>query len=274
MRKGQDEAEIFQPIPFFQTLSKSPAMLLKHVQMRAERLAESHGMAASGFREWFSGMLGNAGKAYLPAFYGKSVYGDKGEVPSDLDVIYFILDEKKLSEDRSLWQYIHYPGRPRFVHGIEVYQNDNPVDNLSGWKRFLVAGTMLVAPSVHPDFRSAVEKARAELLEDDFFVGGFGDILTYAVWKVLSGKEYQHLEPGNRSLLDRGFFVPHDACDSGATPPVQFKVDVRRQLAEDFSESEMRTLARAAARRIKIKASYRDQLAERFVRNMRPLIQR
>ena len=265
------QAEIFQPVKYFETLSRHPAQLMEYVRVRAEALAEKSNMPLQKFRDWFDGIMETSGKAYLTAFYGKSVYGDKDEIPSDLDMMFFILDEKQLYADKRLHRLLYWSGGdvPRFAHTVQIWQNNNPIDNLSGWKRYIVAGTLLVTPTIDPAFRKAVEKARDELLENDFFVGGFGDILTYAVWKVLDGKEHQHIEPGNSGLLERAFFVPRDGCDFGSVPPAQFKADVRKTLAETFNESEMRILAKAAARRIKIKRSYRSEMAEKFVRNMR-----
>jgi hypothetical protein len=148
--------------------------LMEAVLAKCEMLAESAGEAKEQFHRWFSAVASAAGNVFTLAFYGKTVYGAREEVPSDVDVLFFISDLTSLRDNDTLGYNLVSYGKPSFIHPHFLYAAGTHLDTAADWKRFCVVNNLLVIPREPDDsFTRNVELGRKFILEAHFSKAGW-----------------------------------------------------------------------------------------------------
>ena len=261
---------VYPAMDLFEPFTGTAAELLQSLLSKCELLADQNGEGKEKFFKWFSSVSTAAGNLFVLAFYGKAVYGGRAEASSDIDVLCFISDRSSFRETEQMAQVLMETKVPKFIHTHFLYGHGTPIDTVSNWKRFCVVNSLLVLPEPDDSFRESVELGRKLVLESPFFEGGLGELITYAAYKVLQGKETHYFEPDKRVLLTKPFFVSEFGFELAPLHPAEFNKDVRSELRTKFDDDDLRAIAIAAMRRIRVKKEKQVELADQFVRTLRP----
>ncbi len=262
-----ENAVIYPPMDIFEEVNMTSEQMARTVLSRCEKLFSKKRNPVEFF-EWFSKVVGAAHEKRAFAFYGKMAYGNGfGDgIPSDVDILVFVSEG---SED--FGSLTEYRNRPVLVHPQILYHNGKSVDGISGWKRSCVANTMLLYPPNPDNFvHEIIEKGRKLIEKSPFFNGGVGDIITYAAYKVMSGKEEKYFESDEeKQILSKRLVVWEQYMDGMPAPPQEVYSNIRCELRNNLDDRELISLTKAAMRRIKIRKEKQEKIADKFVRRLR-----
>ena len=267
IRKFIEDAVIYPPMDIFEEVDMTSEQMAETVLSKSEKLFGKKGNPAEFF-EWSSKLVGAAHEKLAFAFYGKMAYGNgSGDgVPSDVDILVFVSEGSE-----ELGNLIDYRNRPVLVHPQFLYHAGKSVDGISGWKRSCVANTMLLYPSNHDNFvHEIIEKGRKLIEKSPFFHGGVGDIITYAAYKVMDGKEEKYFESDDeKQVLSKRLVVWEQYMDGMPAPPQEVYRNIRNELRNNLDDGELTSLTKAAMRRIKIRKEKQEKIADKFIRRLR-----
>ena len=197
--------------------------------------------------------------------------GEGDGVPSDFDFFIFTKGESAEIYESNMGNLLSHNQKPRLVQPQVLFYNGGMVDGITGWKRSCVANTLVIFPSDVDSFvYDIIEKGRKLIRDAPFFDGGVGDIITYAAYKVMDGKESKYFKTDEeRKVLEKRLIVWEQYCDGMPAPPGEVYNNVRNELRNKLNDKEMTSVAIAAMRRIKVKREKRKELADKFVRKIR-----
>lgn len=196
------------------------------------------------------------------AFFGNSIYGL--HFPMDIDLLLFTGSSYTGSRPYSAI---------RFLHESHLYENTLIPNSRPPGYRFLLSHALLMFPGSPSAFaRGIVEEARAHISQAPFLQGGVGDIIAYAAFKAVSRHEYAHLRDsgilrGMRFKIDWQSF-DLSSMRSGPISPVELLSQVKKQM-KGMDDGSLDALTGAALRRLRVRRPRREDLAKRFISELR-----
>ncbi|MEW6722688.1 MAG: hypothetical protein AB1324_05490 [Candidatus Micrarchaeota archaeon] len=250
-------AHLVAPIDIFESPASNARAAALKLLRECERLSGAGG--TEEFERWLGSILRFGD--YPCCFYGNALAGSRA--PSDVDMMSFVFGGHPM--------YIH---RPAFVHILSVRSSCE--DPSSAWGSFFLGP--LLFPGLPPEFVTGIiERGRKDSLGKPFFKGGIGEPLTYAAYRCIGDSGAFTPEEWDSAKNVATFKVQRQYFDSANFQTLSYSVtevhdQVRKNLAT-LGDAELAALAKAAMRRAHVRAEKREELAERFVseiRRMRP----
>ncbi len=213
------------------------------------------------FLAWLNEVLAIVGPRSSLVFYGGAV--SRGNTNSDIDVFFFSDPLTKLPSALSEGPI------PDIIHLNLI--TPTGWANIGSWRRFCVVGPLIAFPSPANDFlKQGIATGRRAVLESDFFKGGIGELITYAASKVVEQKEYKYFLAGeNTGALEKRLAFTKIDLMIGTLEPPAYNSEVRSTLASHLDDKEMRDLAMAALRRLRVKRERQEELANLFCERIR-----
>lgn len=269
-----ENSVVYPPMDIFEEVNKPSDQAARDVIERCRKLFEKKRNAEPvEFFEWFSKIVDNTHPELALIIFGKMAYGNgSGDgVPSDFDFFIFTNGERATVYEGNMGELLSYNQKPRLVQPQALFYNGGVVDGITGWKRSCVANTLVIFPSDVDNFvYDIIEKGRKLIIDAPFFEGGVGDIITYAAYKVMNGKEGHYFKTDEeRKVLEKRLIVWEQYCDGMPAPPQEVYKNIRNELRSNLDDRELTSVAIAAMRRIKVKREKRKELADKFVRKIR-----
>lgn len=274
IRKFVEKSLVYPPMDMFEKVDKPSDQAARDVIERCRKLFEKKRHAEPvEFFDWFSQVIENAHPELAIVIFGKMAYGngERDGVPSDFDFFIFTKGERATVYESNMGDLLSYKQKPQLVQPQVLFYNGGMVDGITGWKRSCVANTLLIFPSDVDSFvYDIIEKGRTLIADSPFFEGGVGDIITYAAYKVMDGKEGKYFKTDEeRKVLEKKLIVWEQYCDGMPAPPHEVYKNIRNELRSNLDDRELTSVAMAAMRRIKVKREKHKELADKFVRKIR-----
>lgn len=274
IRKFIEKSVVYPSMDIFEEVNKPSDEVARDIIEKCRKLfaKTKHGNATEFF-EWFSKVIDNIHPELALVIFGKMAYGNgTGDgVPSDFDLFFFTKGERATIYESNMGELLSWNQKPQLVQPQVLYYNGGIIDGISGWKRSCVANTMVIFPSDVDNFvYDIIEKGRKLITDAPFFEGGIGDIITYAAYKIMDGKEEKYFKTDEeRKVLSKRLIVWEQYGDGMPAPPQEVYKNVRNELRAKLDDKEMTSVAMAAMRRVKVKKEKRKELADKFVRKVR-----
>lgn len=263
---------VIGPMQIFESLSSHPVAVAARLLDRAERLAGpatgafAAGASATGaFYSWLQKAMGAAEAGAAFAFFGTAVYGNHGHIARDVDTLLFRPD---------LYSWDFPLSRPHFLHTHDIYERGSSFGGYAESWQFLMAHNLLLYPAGPPQFvMDKIRLARDTILQKPFLEGGAGDLLTYAMFKILNNRDVYLDELHEPRLAAMRFNIEWKVTDlsSMLVRPIslpELHSQVKDQLGQ-MGDPEIATLARAAMRRLRVKKEKRQELGDRYLQELR-----
>jgi len=241
------DAFIYPPMEHFVQHPHDPASSMRMLILRCELLSARENRHHHSLERWLSSIR----QRRDIAFHG-SVMNDPFKA-GDIDILAF-----------NPWASAPLPPAPPFLHAFSVF---NP--EVERHAPLFLAGPLLFPDSPDTSLLRRIEAERAALLGKPFFDGGFGEIITHAIFK--ESKAHEGLNGGPpaaiRFSLKSQWF---DGTNMRMVPytPHEHNEQIRQQVRE-LEDADVRTLAISAMRRIRVKEAKREALADKFVAELR-----
>jgi len=288
--KVRDNIGFVPPMDVFEPFEEPTATLAGRILGQALMLANKADRIEALY-DWLDNMIQAVGPKQAIAIYGKGVYGRGTDEPSDIDMLFF-MDSRTKNESASRWRQISNQGSETgsILHGQQIIDSGSGI-GLGGWTTLCVVNGLVVLPKI-PDERilSAISAARAEFGKRDFIggktspLGGVGELITYAMTKVLEGNERKYFGHDEAEILDK--FTENVWCSSSqgkvkqqkrfiksdgsgeAFSPSDFNIEARERIRNEFEDDEIRAISKAAMRRIRIRKEHQEGLAGTFMKSL------
>ncbi len=286
--KVRDNIGFVPPMDVFEPFEEPTATLAGRILGQALMLANKADRIETLY-SWLDSMIQAIGPKQAIAIYGKGVYGRGTDEPSDIDMLFF-MDGTKNDEGALRWRQISNQGSQsgNVLHGQQIVDAGCGF-GIGGWTTLCVVNGIVLLP-MNPDesIARSILTAREEFRRRDFIggkaspLGGIGELITYAMTKVLEGNEGKYLDPHHAGILDKFSeniwcisqggnikqqkkFIKSDGSGESFSPS-DFNTEARQRIRNEFGDDEIRILAKAAMRRIRVRKERQEELAGTFVK--------
>lgn len=257
LEKLERSAFLYPPMEPFESPFPDAGKAMSAVLARCSALSGAASGNLDSLKKWLKGLI-NRDDA---AFYGSALSDSTNTSRvSDVDLMFFP------SHD-------HLPlaNTPNYVHSHRPFE-DVPYGRLPTRACIFLFGQLLFPDN--PDIHTLrlIDAERRMISSFPFFEGGIGEILTYAAFKAVESgplaEEYGKDFPTSLKFrLERKWF---DGANMQMVvhSPHELNGQIREQVRA-LNDPEVRALAMCAMRRVRVKESAREALAEKFVSELR-----
>lgn len=249
---------VIPPLDLFE--AEQPEIILTNFLERCQVLLGSN---TPMFLAWLKEVLAIVGSRSSLVFYGGAVSMARGNTSSDIDAFFF-------SDPLTVLPIaLREVASPDVVHLNLI--SPTGWASICSWRRFCVVGPLIAFPSPANDFlKQGIAIGRRAVLESDFFRGGIGELITYAASKIVEQKEHGYFLAGeNTGSLERRIAFTKIDLMIGTLEPPAYNHEVKSTLAARLNDKEMRDLAYAALRRLRVKKERHKELATLFCEKIR-----
>ncbi len=248
-RTLEQGAFLLPPMEPFEGYAHDPATAMRMLLLRCESLAlagsriEPHDSLA----EWLLGIM----RRNDVAFFGSAM--NSPFACKDVDMLFFQNNAPPP----------HFR-KPAFVHIIEFFGCE-----MLPHAPLFVSGPLLFPSAPDESLIMRIESERRALAERPFFGGGFGELITHSAFKATEApdSEKDPTLPRIRFKLEWRWFDGTNMRMVTHTPN-EINEQVRGQMRA-LPDEDVRLLAKAAIRRMRVKESRRAELEGRFVSELR-----
>lgn len=140
--------------------------------------------------------------------------------------------------------------------------------------QFFMANSLLIF-NPQNRFLESIGMMRKAIETGNFLEKGIGAMLIFAAYKVWRNSEWYHVEAGDRELIrplvfDVTWETERRDGDIGSEQitPLQLNAQIREKM-QDLPDGNLMALTKAAIRRIRIREDRKEEIAGRFVRELR-----
>jgi len=252
-KKLAKEAFLYPPMEPFESPFPDAEKAMSAVLAKCSALSGAENWHGDQLKSWLSKIR----LRHDIAFYGAALNATAHA--KDIDVLSF--------PSRSLpptWF------RPDYVHIFDVFEASQ--GELPGFAATFLCGALLFPEPPEPSLLLRIEAERRVFERLPFFMGGLGETLTYAAFKATESISADNAQDPNFPSCMR-FRLERQWLDTANMQRVTFKPhelneQIRDQVRQ-LRDPEVRALAMAAMRRVRVKESARAALADRFVSELR-----
>ncbi len=247
------EAFLYPPMEPFESPFPDAQKAMSAVLAKCSALSGAENWHGDGLKSWLSKIR----LRHDIAFYGAALNATAHA--KDIDILRF--------PSRSLpptWS------RPDYIHIFDVFEASQ--GELPGYAATFLSGALLFPEQPETSLLLRIEAERRVFERLPFFIGGLGETLTYAAFKATESISAENAQDPNFQTCMR-FRIERQWLDGAnmrmvVHTPHGLNEQIRDQMRE-LQDPEVRALAMAAMRRLRVKESSKAALADRFVSELR-----
>jgi len=247
------EAFIYPPMEPFESPFPDAEKAMSAVLARCSALSGAENWHGDRLKSWLSKIR----LRHDIALYGAAL--NATEHAKDIDILSF-----PSRSPPPTWS------KPDYVHVFEVFEASQ--GELPGYAAAFLCGALLFPEPPETSLLLRIEAERRVFERLPFFNGGLGEILTYAAFKSTESISAENAQDPNFPTCMR-FRIERRWLDGAnmrmvTHTPHGLNEQIRDQMRA-LPDPEVRALAMSAMRRLRVKESSREGLADRFVRELR-----